>query len=79
MSTRSYESGRLTEHANLPDQTRSRVGRAFDYLFSKGDPLRERAATIAKTASQHPVYAWAAIGLVAFGLGFFLRGSRPNK
>jgi hypothetical protein len=94
MSTRSYESESLSDHSNghahglanavsavsnVAHQTAGQVGRTFDYVFSKGSRLREGAATVARTASQHPAYAWVAIGLVAFGLGFFLRGSRANK
>ena len=91
MSTRPYESESLPDGANghahrlaaavssVAHQTAGQVGRAFDHVLRKGGPLRERAATVAKTASQHPVYTWMAIGLVAFGLGFFLRGNRANK
>ena len=91
MSTRPYESESLPDDANghahrlaaavsnVAHQTAGQVGRAFDHVLRKGGPLRERAATVAKTASQHPVYTWMAIGLVAFGLGFFLRGNRANK
>jgi hypothetical protein len=41
--------------------------------------MRQRATRIAAKAKEHPAYAWIAIGLVAFGLGFFLRGSRQTE
>jgi hypothetical protein len=45
-----------------------------------GRKMRQRATRIAAMAKEHPAYAWIAIGLVAFGLGFFLRGShQPNN
>jgi hypothetical protein len=64
--------------ANAAHQTADQVGRASDYVWEKSGRLREKAAGIAGVASQHPAYSWIALGLVAFGLGYFLRGSRAN-
>jgi hypothetical protein len=47
-------------------------------MWRKSGPIRERAAGVAEMASQHPAYSWIALGLVAFGLGYFLRGSRTG-
>jgi hypothetical protein len=44
-----------------------------------GRKMRQRATRIAAMAKEHPAYAWIAIGLVAFGLGFFLRGSHQTN
>src|SRR5262245_26466234 len=55
-------------------QTADQVGRASDYVWKKSGRIREKAAGVAEMASQHPAYSWIALGLVAFGLGYFLRG-----
>jgi hypothetical protein len=47
-------------------------------MWRKSGHIRERAAGVAEMASQHPAYSWIALGLVAFGLGYFLRGSRTG-
>jgi len=65
--------------SNVAYQTADQVGRASDYVWRKSGRLREGAAGVAEMASQHRAYAWIALGLVAFGLGFFLRGSRATK
>jgi|SRR5688572_158826 len=64
--------------SNAAHQTADQVGKASDYVWRKSERLRERAGNVADMASQHPAYTWMAIGLVAFGLGFFLRGSRSR-
>jgi fatty acid-binding protein DegV len=64
--------------ASAAHQTADQVGRASDYMWKKSGRVRERAASVAEIASQHPAYSWIALGLVAFGLGYFLRGSRTG-
>lgn len=64
--------------SNAAHQAADQVGKASDYVWKKSEGLRERASNVADMASQHPAYTWMAIGLVAFGLGFFLRGSRSR-
>ena len=64
--------------ANVAHQTADQVGRASDYMWKKSGRIREKAAGVADIASQHPAYSWIALGLVAFGLGYFLRGSRTG-
>jgi hypothetical protein len=59
-------------------QTADQVGRASDYVWKKSGRIREKAAGVAEMASQHRAYSWIALGLVAFGLGYFLRGSRDH-
>lgn len=65
--------------SSMVHQTAEQVGRASDYVLRRGGRVRERAANVAEMASQHPAYAWIALGLVAFGLGYFLRGTRKHK
>jgi|KBSMisStandDraft_5_1062788.scaffolds.fasta_scaffold70002_2 hypothetical protein len=64
---------------NAAHQTAQQVGRASDYVWKKSGRIREKAAGVADVASRHPVYSWMALGLVAFGLGYFLRGSRAGR
>jgi hypothetical protein len=64
--------------SSVAHQAADQVGKASDYVWQKSGRLRERASNVADMASQHPAYTWMAIGLVAFGLGFFLRGSRSR-
>jgi hypothetical protein len=47
-------------------------------MWRKSGRIRDKAAGVAEMASQHPAYSWVALGLVAFGLGYFLRGSRTG-
>ena len=60
--------------ANVAHQTADHVGKASDYVWRQSGRIRERAAGVAEIAGQHPAYSWIALGLVAFGLGYFLRG-----
>ena len=64
--------------ANAAHQTADQVGKASDYMWRKSGRIREKASGVAEMASQHPAYSWMALGLVAFGLGYFLRGSRTG-
>jgi len=64
--------------ANAAHQTADQVGKASDYVWQAGGRIRERAAGVADVAGQHPAYSWIALGLVAFGLGYFMRGSRSD-
>jgi len=64
--------------ASAAHQTADQVGRASDYMWEKSGRIRDKAAGVAEMASQHPAYSWIALGLVAFGLGYFLRGSRTS-
>jgi hypothetical protein len=64
--------------ASAAHQTADQVGRASEYMLKKSGRIREKAAGVAEMASQHRAYSWIAIGLVAFGLGYFLRGSRTS-
>ena len=65
--------------SNVAHQTADQLGKASDYVWKKSERLRERATNVAGMASEHPAYTWIAIGLVAFGLGYFLRGSRHDR
>lgn len=64
--------------ASVAHQTADQVGKASDYMWRKSGRIRDKAAGVAEMASQHPAYSWVALGLVAFGLGYFLRGSRTG-
>jgi hypothetical protein len=65
--------------ASVAHQTADQVGKASDFVWKKSERIRERAAGVAEMASQHRAYSWIALGLVAFGLGYFLRGSRTAR
>ena len=65
--------------ASMAHQTADQLGRATDYMWNRSEAIRERAAGMAEMASQHRAYSWIALGLVAFGLGYFLRGSSTAK
>jgi len=65
--------------ATAAHQTADQVGRASGYVWKKSGRIREKAAGVAEMAGQHPAYSWIALGLVAFGLGYFLRGRAPAQ
>jgi hypothetical protein len=65
--------------ASAAHQTADHVGKASEYMWNKSERIREKAAGVAEMASQHRAYSWIALGLVAFGLGYFLRGSRTGS
>jgi hypothetical protein len=64
--------------SNMAHQAADQVGHASDYVWSKSEKLREKAAGAADVANQHPVYTLLTVAALGMGLGFMLRGARTR-